>query len=299
MKKLYFLLFTFSIYAFSFGQVIISDDFTYADGSLVGNGTWVSHSGTPGDLLVSSGQVVVQHGTPSEDASIPFTPVSGNIYFGVDFTVTSGSAIPGTDNEYFAHFKDSGFGFRGRLDVVPGLLGGDFTVGISSSTSTAQAIWATDLTFGVTYRAVVRYDQDSGLAQLWIDPTSSGDTSISGTADGATVIESFALRQSDSDNNETVTVDNLVIGTTFLLSTKENKIDGFSFSPNPTSLGYINISSRSQTALKVNVFDILGKQVINETVSNNRLNVSSLNRGVYIMRVSQDNAFVTKKLVIN
>ncbi|RLD29742.1 MAG: hypothetical protein DRI75_02395 [Bacteroidetes bacterium] len=299
MKKLYFLLFTFSIYAFSFGQVIISDDFTYADGSLVGNGTWAWHSGTVGDLLVSSGQVVVQHGAPSEDANLTFTTVSGNIYFGIDFTVTSGSAIPGTDNEYFAHFKDSGFGFRGRLDVVPGLLGGDFTVGISSSTSTAQAIWATDLTFGVTYRAVVRYDQDSGLAQLWIDPTSSGDTSISGTADGATVIESFALRQSDSDNNETVTVDNLVIGTTFLLSTKENKIDGFSFSPNPTSLGYINISSRSQTALKVNVFDILGKQVINETVSNNRLNVSSLNRGVYIMRVSQDNAFVTKKLVIN
>jgi Secretion system C-terminal sorting domain len=302
MKKLYFLLLTISIYAFSFGQVIVSDDFTYADGSLVGNGTWANHSGTAGDLLVSSGQVVVQHGTPSEDANIPFTPVTGNIYFGIDFSVTSGSAIPGTDNEYFAHFKDSGFGFRGRLDVVPGTGGGDYTVGISSSTSTAQAIWGTDLTFGVTYRAIVRYDQDSGLAQLWIDATSEGDTSISGTADGATSIESFALRQSDSDNNETVTVDNLFVAQSFnsaRLSTKGNLIEGFSFSPNPTSLGYINISSRSQTEMKVNVFDVLGKQVINETIKNNRLNVSSLNTGVYIMRISQDDATITKKLIIN
>ncbi|RLD29741.1 MAG: hypothetical protein DRI75_02390 [Bacteroidetes bacterium] len=83
------------------------------------------------------------------------------------------------------------------------------------------------------------------------------------------------------------------------LDSKSFELDTFKLYPNPTSLGYINISSRSQTVMKVNVFDILGKQVINETVSNNRLNVSSLNRGVYIMRVSQDNAFVTKKLVIN
>jgi hypothetical protein len=82
------------------------------------------------------------------------------------------------------------------------------------------------------------------------------------------------------------------------LSTRENQIDGFSFSPNPTSLGYVNISSRSQTAMKVNVFDILGKQVINAKVANKRLDVSSLNTGIYIMRVSQDNATTTKKLVI-
>ena len=214
MKKHYYLLFTILIASLSFGQ-IASDDFTYSDGSLVGNGAWVTHSGTAGDLLVSSGQVVVQHGTPSEDANLPFTPVSGVLYFGIDFTVDSSSDIPGSDNEYFAHFKDSGNGFRARLDVVPGTAGGNYTVGISSSTSTAQATWGTDLSFGVTYRAIAKYDQDNGLAELWIDASSSGDTSISGNTATATSIESFALRQSDSDNNETITVDNLVVGQTF------------------------------------------------------------------------------------
>jgi len=82
------------------------------------------------------------------------------------------------------------------------------------------------------------------------------------------------------------------------LSTKDNQIDGFSFSPNPTSLGYIDLTSKSQTAMKVGVFDILGKQVINTTVSNNRLDVSKLNTGIYIMKISQDDATTTKKLVI-
>jgi len=310
MKKIYFLFSALFITSLSFGQVITSDDISYPDGSLVGNGSWVNHSGTAGDMLVASGQVVVQHGTPSEDANIPFT-AAGVIYFGLDFSVDdlgapynpANSAGGNTnDFEYFAHFKDGGFGFRARLDIVPPSGAGDFSVGISSSTSTAQATWATDLTYGVTYRAVVKYDQTSGLAQLWIDPDPSdegGSTSISGTADGATTIESFALRQSDSSENETVRVDNIVIGSSFALSTKENQIDGFELYPNPTSEAFITISSDKRSPMKVSVFDILGKQVVQRTITDNRLNVSNLNTGVYILRAEQDNAFTTRKLIIN
>lgn len=211
MKKLYILLFTILISSLSFGQVIKADGFDYPDGSLVPNGGWTSISGTSGDLLVSSGQAVVQHGVPSEDAELGFTSVSGDIYFGFDFSVDDlGAPYSGTDNEYFAHAS-----FKARMDIVPGTSGGDYTVGISSSTSTAQAIWSTDLTFGQVYRAIIKFDQVSGTAQLWIDPTVSTDTSISGTADGAATVNSFDLRQSDSSENETVRVDNLMIGQTF------------------------------------------------------------------------------------
>ena len=200
----------------AFGQVIAFDNFDYANGSLVPNGGWATHSGTPGDLLVASGQVVVQHGTPSEDANLGFAAVSGIIFFGIDFSVASGGQITGGDYEYFAHFRE-GFNFSGRLDVVQALGGGDFSVGIASDESTADAIWATDLTFGTTYRAVVGYDQDANIAQLWIDAAVSSDTSIMGedrTDPGDTVV-SFALRQSDSSLNETVFVDGLVVGQSF------------------------------------------------------------------------------------
>lgn len=82
------------------------------------------------------------------------------------------------------------------------------------------------------------------------------------------------------------------------LSTKNNQIENFNMSPNPTSLGYVTISSRSNAAINVSVFDVLGKQVLKQTVSNNRLNVSKLNAGIYIVKAEQDNAITTKKLVI-
>jgi len=218
MKKLYFLLF-FLITSLSFGQVIVSDDFNYPDGSLVPNGGWVTHSGTAGDLLVSSGLAVVQHGTPSEDANLPFTAISGNIYYALDFSVDDLGAPysnVGTDYEYFTHFKE-GNNFSARLDIVPPTGSGDFSVGIASDESTADAVWATDLTYGVTYRAIVRYDQDNNIAELWIDASVSTDTSILGEdrADPGDVIVEFALRQSDSDENETIRVDNVVVGATF------------------------------------------------------------------------------------
>lgn len=197
------------------------DNFDYADGSLVANsgGAWVSHSGAAGNLLVAGGQVVVQHGTPDEDANFPFTAqTTGDVFFGFDFIVNSTSVIPGTDNEYFAHFMDGGFGYTGRIDIVPANTGGnDYTVGISSGSSTAETIWATDLTFGTTYRVVVRYNIEADEAQLWIDASVPADASITGTTDPGNGLEvhRFGLRQADSDNNETILVDGLVVGTAF------------------------------------------------------------------------------------
>jgi len=90
-------------------------------------------------------------------------------------------------------------------------------VGIATTAGTADATWATDLTFGTTYRAVVRYDQDANIAELWIDAVLETDTSILGAdeTDPGDAVDSFALRQSDSNLNETVYVDNLCVGTTF------------------------------------------------------------------------------------
>ncbi|MBC3845433.1 T9SS type A sorting domain-containing protein [Winogradskyella echinorum] len=284
----------------------LTDDFTYADGSLVPNGGWSNHSGNAGDLLIASGQAVVQHGAPSEDANIQFTPVSGVVYYAFDFSVDDLGAPysnAGTDYEYFAHFMQGTSGFSARFDIVPPSGAGDFTVGIASDESTADATWATDLTYDTTYRAIVGYNQDTNIAQLWIDATVQGDTSILGEdrADPGTSVDAFALRQSDSDENETIRVDNLVISQNFsdvTLSTNQFDNNKFSLYPNPTNSGFVNIISSNNEVMNVQVFDILGKQVKNEVLSNNTLNVSDLNSGIYIVKITQNNASITKKLVI-
>jgi len=82
------------------------------------------------------------------------------------------------------------------------------------------------------------------------------------------------------------------------LGVKNLNVSNFSLYPNPTSTGFVTITSNNSDSIQAQVFDTLGKQVLNNTISNNRLNVSSLNAGLYIVKLTQDNTSVTKKLVI-
>lgn len=72
----------------------------------------------------------------------------------------------------------------------------------------------------------------------------------------------------------------------------------FSMYPNPTQTGLVTISSTNDEAMAVQVFDVLGKQVKQVTFTNNTLNVSDLNSGIYIVKITQNDASTTKKLVI-
>ena len=74
--------------------------------------------------------------------------------------------------------------------------------------------------------------------------------------------------------------------------------NAFSLYPNPTNTGSVNITSNNTGDMLVEVYDILGKRVKNQTLTNNTLNVSSLKSGIYIVKITQNNASVTKKLVI-
>ncbi len=82
------------------------------------------------------------------------------------------------------------------------------------------------------------------------------------------------------------------------LSVTDFNANTFSLYPNPTNTGSVSISSTNSEAISVQVFDILGKQVKNQTLTNNTLNVANLKSGVYIVKITQNNASTTKKLVI-
>ncbi|WNH08147.1 T9SS type A sorting domain-containing protein [Thalassobellus suaedae] len=84
----------------------------------------------------------------------------------------------------------------------------------------------------------------------------------------------------------------------FTLDFKEFEQIDFKLYPNPTSVGYVNILSKDNSKLGVSVFDLLGKQVKMEIISNGRLNVSNLKEGIYVLKIKQQDAILTKKLVI-
>ncbi|MDC1539744.1 T9SS type A sorting domain-containing protein [Flavobacteriaceae bacterium] len=67
--------------------------------------------------------------------------------------------------------------------------------------------------------------------------------------------------------------------------------------PNPAN-GVVNFSTASNDALTVSVFDVLGKQVMDAQNVQSQLNISSLNPGMYFVKMTQGASSATKKLVV-
>ncbi|AUC83718.1 hypothetical protein CW733_10925 [Lacinutrix sp. Bg11-31] len=244
----------------------------------------------------------MSHGSGGrEDVNKTFTAVnSGSIFFAFDLSVTDTAPISGTDSEYFAHFNTGTF--AARTDIVPPTGSGDFSVGISAFSSTATSTWPSDLTFNTTYKIVIEYNFATSAVLLWVDPVNVSSTSISGGSGIATSIDAIAFRQSNSSSDETITIDNVRVSTVFddaTLSNQNNlEVTNFKIYPNPVSNGFVNIKTSNNATTTVSVYNVLGKQVINTVLKSDRLNVSNLNAGVYILKLSQNGATTTKKLVI-
>ena len=82
------------------------------------------------------------------------------------------------------------------------------------------------------------------------------------------------------------------------LSIRDALINMFKVYPNPSNTGFVNIKSNQMGAVQAQVFDMLGKQMIDTTVVNERLEVSSLNAGIYIVKLTQNDRTTTKKLIL-
>ena len=75
-------------------------------------------------------------------------------------------------------------------------------------------------------------------------------------------------------------------------------IEGLSLYPNPVNNGKVYISSKSDLEKEIIIFDVLGKKVLQTHLSSRELNVSELVPGVYIIKISEENASATRKLII-
>ena len=79
----------------------------------------------------------------------------------------------------------------------------------------------------------------------------------------------------------------------------KNTIENFKMFPNPVANGKFSITSNSRANKQVDIYSLLGKQVYSKTVKANQpIEVSNLNRGIYILRVEEEGKIATRKLVI-
>lgn len=81
------------------------------------------------------------------------------------------------------------------------------------------------------------------------------------------------------------------------LSVADNTIDGFSIYPNPSSTGSIRVTTAANQNKNVQIFDMLGKKVIDKNTTAT-VNISALQAGIYIVKVTENNVSATKRLVV-
>lgn len=202
-----------------------------------------------------------------------------------------------------------------------------FKIGIAETNTTDTRLnWTTGTyNYNEDIRIVIKYQIDAtnptGLSTLWINPVTNsttepvvGDTPTATTATTANDITTAARNNLDKirimksaqaktpytliDEIRVANTWNQVSGPGAYLKVAKNEISGLNVYPNPVSNGRVFMNSANNEVLKVAVYDILGKQLLQKEVANGSLDVSTLSKGVYLMKVSEGSASSTRKLVI-
>lgn len=75
-------------------------------------------------------------------------------------------------------------------------------------------------------------------------------------------------------------------------------IEGLNIYPNPVSTDRIYITSKYALSKDIEVYDVLGKKIIQATLSGKELNITGLTPGVYIIKIKEGEATATRKLIV-
>jgi hypothetical protein len=212
-------------------------------------------------------------------------------------SVTDGSAA------YFAALTGtSNSDYKARLFTKR--VGTQYQLGLDVASTTTNYD-ATLRNPGDVVYVVMGYDFTSFALTLWLNPTNGASPSLgltlAPTAPATSItLGGFTLRQDTNTSTPTIILDELRINTTapLTLDVNQNSISGLKIYPNPVSNGTLFIETSANAEKTVAIFDVLGKQVLNTTTSNNAINVASLHTGVYIVNITEEGKTASRKLVI-
>lgn len=303
-----------------------SDSFNYTVGSAIGTSPYWTSFGSGDDIVVGTDNLNytgitsagnhVAFGGSGFDSITPFTSTTtGTLYYSYLLNVDSMTGVTDVNGGYFSGFSNGSSTFAGtvwtkRIDDTT------FNIGLEVKTANAtNTTFASDvLQTGTTYLIVVGYTiGDNATASddttsLWINPVVGAPqptATITDTHTGTdmTMISGFFLRQDSATETPNLKIDELRIGTTWsdvtgTLSVSENSIAGLKVYPNPVTRGYFFVETELNAEKTVAIYDLLGKQVVNTTTSSSEINVANLNSGLYIVKITENGATATKKLII-
>ncbi|MEO8234059.1 MAG: T9SS type A sorting domain-containing protein [Flavobacterium sp.] len=302
----------------------------------VGSNNWLTHSNTAGNagtidvlsgnlsytgLLSSTGNRILLPGNNTavpRDINRAITTSATTVYYSLLINVIDNTQLSTTTPNYFTGIgATAGTGVTtlgARLGAYSTNAGANYRLSIQNTSGGTPTFtdFATDLTFGTTYLVVIKYDRAASptAVSLWVNPSSVsfGSTEPAGSVSnnsGTGAITAFAsvfLR--NTATTPKVEMDEIRIGQTWAdvtpvaLSTKDfGNISGLKIYPNPAK-NNLNISSDSFEVKNVEIYNVLGAQVLSANVTNSPINIAGLTTGVYVVKVTEEGKTATRKLVI-
>jgi hypothetical protein len=147
-----------------------------------------------------------------------------------------------------------------------------------------------------------------GVSSITVTPI-SGDTNATIKVNGVAVTSGNPSQKIDlvSGTSTVITIEvtsqdgtakTYTITTEKSLGVISNKIEGFVVYPNPVQQGKVYIETKSTAMKDVKIFDMSGRMVFFVSTTNREVNMESLQKGVYILKVRQDGAESNEKLII-
>jgi len=94
----------------------------------------------------------------------------------------------------------------------------------------------------------------------------------------------------NSDNKFTIIMESSV-------NVENNQQSNISIFPNPSKNGIFQVEGIRKNS-QISIYDITGKSVYNKTLSTQKINLSNLNKGIYLIKIQENNVIFTEKLII-
>lgn len=290
---------------------------TNGDPFMVASPFW---SGLPNQLALSQTGEAIQFQGGSDDPVIPIPDQgsSGLIYSSFIFKVTDQSLVTDTNGGFIYSFGKVNSGNNGYNYCSAVYLRKTsettFNVGVSETNSTSVAAWS-PTTFNVNddVFVVIAYDIANQLSKIWINPNISGvepaptvDTSADSSTGSRNNIVVVRLSLESNARTPTTILDEIRIGNTWQsvtgqapLSVTENELSSkLKIYPNPAK-DVISIETDNVKISSVELFTLLGQKVKSQSsLTDNKLSVSDLSKGIYLLKVSAEGSSTTKKIII-
>ncbi len=272
MKKL-ILLTSVLFYAFSFSQIQINE----VDVDQTGTDTteFIEISSDTPNFPLDGYLVVLYNGT--DDQSYKTINLAGYTTDPNGFFIIGSNNIPNADITI------------GNSNIIQN---GPDAIAIyqddAANFPNGTAVTSTNLIDAIVYGT--DDDDDIGLLDGLLQ-TIQYDEDLNGNKDAESI-------QNDGFDSFCVDLPTLRSPNSCVLGVPEMQSESIKIYPNPVTKGFVNITSNVRGIKNISIYDVLGKQIINILMHGEKLAISALRSGIYILKIEQGKTTTSKKLIV-